>query len=162
MEFLHSYERTDKMYARKVSTKCTGKFYEKRTPVCVCVFIFCLLLKSEMHCIKFFFSSLFCVLHCRFRPPRYVVGEMSRQAANMMKTYLRLNFMWHLKCCCFECMQFFCCCWLFLVWWKLVFSNVIYKMERHLWLKGQTFFFRTFSSIKKQRHNSMDKYKGMD
>lgn len=42
-------------------------------------------------CFVFFSSSAFQSYRCR--PTRYVSGEMSRQAANMMKTYLRLNFM---------------------------------------------------------------------
>lgn len=161
------YTRTnapDKMYTHAQknpkSSKRTGKFYEKRTPASVFVcfrFYFCW--NPKCIALKFCFFSVE-----RFRVPlsstaKCVVGEMSRQAANMMKTYLRLNFMWHLKCCCFKCTRFFVLLLLLLpvlVWWKLVFQMSCMKWNAIRGKKAKHFF--TPLSL----HISMDRYKGMD
>lgn len=130
MEFLHSYKRTKTKKHKKQSAKRTGKCHVKRTP---CIILLASLFslrnpKCVALCFGVFFLFFFCVSEsCRCRPPRYVAGEMSRQAANMMKTYLRLNFMWHLKCVAvFKCMlRFFSYAYSLVGLVKIGFSNVI-------------------------------------
>lgn len=83
------------------------QFYEERINVSgmVCTFFslyLSLIAFRKSKCVLFLFMTLHSF-------DDLLLGEMSRRAANMMETYSRLNFMWHLKCSCLNCvMHFFC------------------------------------------------------